>query len=154
MSKNSGRFAVPGIKRDAIESILSSLECDEEHTPANNPKHAAGRAKASFRSIPPVALAYLGAVHQSGADRYGSFNWGEAGVTASVYYDAILRHLLAWYAGEWEDPDSGLPHLAHIMAGCAIVIDCFELGNLEDDRPVGRTSLVKPVLDALSVKKV
>ena len=132
------------------EDTQKPVTCGQAH----NPKHAIGRAKASFRSIPPVALAYLGAVHQSGADKYTAFNWGEAGVSASVYYDAIMRHLLAWYTGEWEDPDSGLPHLAHIMAGCAIAIDCHELGNLDDDRPVGKTASVKPVLDALKSKNV
>lgn len=107
---------------------------------ASNPKHAAGTAKAPVHNIPPVAIVQEGAVMAGGAAKYGAFNWGEAGVVASVYYDAIQRHLFAWYTGEEIDPESGCPHLAHIRANCGILIDCIDKGLLEDDRPVGKTT--------------
>lgn len=106
----------------------------------NNPKHAAGKAKASLHCIPPVALVAEGAVMQGGADKYGEFNWGEAGVVASIYYDAILRHLLAWYTGEDDDPESRQSHLAHIRACAGILLDCNAKGLLADDRPKGKTT--------------
>ena len=112
---------------------------DEMSQQANNPKHAIGRTKQSYRCVPPVAFAALGTVMQGGADKYGPFNWGEAGVTATVYYDAALRHLIAWFTGQDLDPESGQPHLAHVMACCAILLDSTALGNLEDDRPSGST---------------
>lgn len=111
-----------------------------------NAKHAVGRAKWPFRHIPPVAIAYEGKVMAGGAEKYGSFNWGEGGVVASVYYDAALRHLLAWYTGEDIDPESGLPHLAHARACLGILLDCKERGILQDDRPVGRTASIADLL--------
>lgn len=108
-----------------------------------NPKHAAGRKKQPYRHIPPSALAALGRVMQSGAEKYGPFNWGEAGVTASVYYDAIKRHLESWYTTGRPDKESHENPMAHIMACCAIIIDCEGLGNMEDDRPIGKTTEVE-----------
>jgi hypothetical protein len=106
----------------------------------DNPKHAAGLSKPPVRHIPPIAIKLEGAVMQTGGDKYGPFNWGEAGVVASTYYDAIQRHLLAWYAGENLDPESGLHHLAHVRACCGIVLDCVGMDNVEDDRPRGKTT--------------
>ncbi|MDP3327199.1 dATP/dGTP diphosphohydrolase domain-containing protein [Parvibaculum sp.] len=116
----------------------------------NNPKHAIGRLKQPFRHVPPVALAALGRVmqgvpdaeHPGGALEYGAFNWGDAGVTATVYYDAIKRHLEEWFTSGSADRKSGENHLAHIMASCAILIDCEGMGNMDDDRPIGKTTPV------------
>jgi len=106
----------------------------------SNPKHAAGVKKSPMHFLPPAPMYAVGRVMAHGAQKYGAFNWGKAGVVASIYYDAARRHLDAWYAGETIDPESGEPHLAHVMACCAIVEDCRLLGNLMDDRPVGMTA--------------
>lgn len=100
-----------------------------------NPKHAEGRKKTPIRFIPPSALAAEGRVMQLGASKYGAYNWSESGVSASVYYDAAMRHLMQWYTGEDIDPESGQPHLAHVRACMAIIIDAAALGMLDDDRP-------------------
>lgn len=114
---------------------------DPHMDPSRNPKHEQGRKKAPMRHIPPIAIVREGNVFRVGADKYGAFNWGEAGVVASVYYDALLRHLLAWYTGEDTDPESGESHLAHIRACAGILLDCIEMGNMFDDRPIGKTAL-------------
>ena len=110
---------------------------------AVNPKHAAGRAKVSLRHIPPSVLAAEGRVADGGAAKYGPFNW-RGGVTASVYYDAALRHLLAWYTGEDIDPESGETPLAHVRCCMAILMDAQTMGVLEDDRPAGHTTTFNP----------
>lgn len=103
--------------------------------PDTNPKTAFGVQKPSFNCIPPVALIHLGAVCKNGAEKYGPMNWREHAVSFSVYYNAILRHLFAVLDGEWTDPESGEPHLAHVMAGAAIVLDAKANDKLNDDRP-------------------
>ena len=70
-----------------------------------------------------------------GARKYGAFNWRHGKVSASTYISALERHLLAWIDGEDIDPNSGKPHLAHMLASIAILVDAFEAGNLIDDRP-------------------
>lgn len=103
--------------------------------PDTNPKTAFGEQKASFHCIPPVALIHLGAVCRNGATKYGVMNWREHAVSFSVYYNAMMRHLFAVLDGEWLDPESGEPHLAHVMAGAAIVLDAKANDKLNDDRP-------------------
>lgn len=73
-------------------------------------------------------------VHKSGADKYGERNWRKSEILASTYEGAILRHFLAWASGEDLDPESGLPHLSHVRACCAIVLDSAKCGTLIDDR--------------------
>jgi hypothetical protein len=103
---------------------------------AVNPKTAAGAKKPSlFSVIPTAALLHLGEVMRVGAKKYGPFNWRETPVPAETYVDAIGRHLLSWQDGESVDPESGMSHLAHIMASCAILIDAEENQMLHDDRP-------------------
>lgn len=73
--------------------------------------------------VPPVALVALAEAMQNGADKYGKFNWRGTGVSRADYYAAMMRHLLAWAGGEEVAPDSGVSHLGHIMANCAILLD-------------------------------
>ncbi len=113
-------------------------EVAEERYPDNNPKTAYGRVKAPLHAIPPSALLHLGLAMEDGERKYGLFNWREKQVSASVYFDAAQRHLLAWWDGESHAEDSGVHHLAHVMACCAILIDAAETGRLNDDRgPAG-----------------
>jgi hypothetical protein len=41
---------------------------------------------------------------------------------------------MAWFSGEDIDPESGVSHLAHVMACCNIVLDAKEHGKLNDNR--------------------
>lgn len=100
-----------------------------------NPKEGVGSTKPSTVHVPSTALFALGEAHADGARKYGSHNWRDAGVRVSTYLEAIQRHLAAWKEGEEVASDSGVHHLAHVMACCAIVIDSQACGNLNDDRP-------------------
>lgn len=51
-----------------------------------------------------------------GAQKYGDNNWQNLEQFEDRYYAALMRHLVAWRKGEESDPESGLPHLAHVMA--------------------------------------
>ena len=101
----------------------------------SNVKTAAAAKKPKTSAVPPVAIMAIGAAMQDGADKYGLFNWRETQVSATVFYDAMMRHLNAWYNGENFALDSGIHHLAHLMAGAAIVLDATEQQVFNDDRP-------------------
>lgn len=102
---------------------------------ASNPKEAAGALKTPFRHMPVGVLYEDAAVFALGAQKYGDFNWRDTDVRGSVYYEAALRHLFAWFEGETDDPESGISHLAHVRANCAILMDACDHGSLLDDRP-------------------
>ena len=78
---------------------------------ATNPKDTLGIAKVPTHVIPPIVEAYLGLALMEGALKYGSYNYRDAGVRGSVYYDADGRHMKQWWEGEDLDRDSGLPHV-------------------------------------------
>jgi hypothetical protein len=99
-----------------------------------NLKTAAALNKPKLSDVPPVALFALGAAMSDGASKYGRYNWRETGTTASVFYDAMHRHLADWYNGEDFAHDSKVNHLAHIMASCAILLDSELHGSMNDDR--------------------
>jgi len=102
--------------------------------PDNNPKTAFGIKKPSNSFTPLGALRALGQVMEFGAKKYGRFNWRGTKVASSVYYNAATRHLNAWFEGEDIDPESGFPHLAHVMACAAIILDADEHKMQIDDR--------------------
>ena len=80
----------------------------------------------AFRAIVKV-LAF-------GAKKYAPRNW-EKGMAWSRPYEALIRHMTAWWEGEKADPETGFSHLWH--AGCCIVfLIAYELRGVgADDRP-------------------
>lgn len=107
-----------------------------ESTLKENPKYIQAQ-KDDKDPLEYLVWSVLGAdarVHKHGADKYGVCNWRVDAIKASTYVGAIARHLSAWSRGEDLDPDSGLPHLNHIRACCAVVLDSIEAGTLIDDR--------------------
>lgn len=109
-----------------------------------NPKDAVGSDKLPLHLWPATATAYgcLGLL--DGMLKYGRSNWRVAGVRLSIYVDAIQRHTNALFEGEWLDPDSGVPHVSHILACAAIIADAEAAGKLEHDEqfPGGYRELV------------
>lgn len=110
----------------------------------SNLKTAAATNKPRMSDVPPVALMALGAAMSNGKNKYGRFNWRETGSTSSVFYDAMLRHLVDWYNGEDFAEDSKVHHLAHIMASCAILLDSSLHGKLNDDREMKPSVVYNP----------
>jgi hypothetical protein len=118
-----------------VSGALGTLE-DRGVTISDNPKDRIGRMKVAMHSVPCRPLLEIGLAMMEGAIKYGDHNYRSAGIRASVYYDAAIRHLMAWWEGEDTDPDSGLPHLAKAMACLVVLRDGEIMGNRIDDRPI------------------
>mgnify|MGYP001616369773 FL=1 len=99
-----------------------------------NPKDVIGSSKLPLHLWPETAtvLGSLGLL--DGALKYGRSNWRVKGIRMSIYVDALKRHINSLFEGEDLDPDSGLPHEAHILACAAIIVDARAAKNLTDDR--------------------
>ncbi len=131
--------------------------CSIAETKATNPKDAIGCSKPPLSvipcavlfevaeaidptapilvSLPAPVLFELGLALLEGACKYGRHNYRSAGVRASIYYDAMYRHLLPWWTGEDIDPDSGLSHVTKAIACLVVMRDSMLIGNWHDDRP-------------------
>jgi hypothetical protein len=100
-----------------------------------NPKDTFGLKKVSISKIPPSSIIYEALAMMNGASKYGPYNWRDNAILASVYVDALYRHVFDWWEGEELAQDSKVPHLGHAKACLGLLIDAIETGNLKDDRP-------------------
>ena len=68
-----------------------------------NPKDALGIRKVPASTISAPVKLELGLAMMEGALKYGRHNYRDIGVRASVYYDALTRHIDSWWEGEDTD---------------------------------------------------
>lgn len=101
----------------------------------SNPKDALGIKKVPFSAVPANVVAEIAVGMAEGALKYGRHNYRVIGVRSSVYYDAALRHLMAWWEGEDIDPESGVPHVVKAITSLVVLRDAMLNNRLEDDRP-------------------
>ena len=102
---------------------------------SNNPKDMLAGRKVALGLLPGAGKIYGALAMAVGAKKYGAYNWRDKAVRLTVYLDAIERHLLALRDGEWKDLESGVPHMGHIIAGAAIILDANSIGKLVNDLP-------------------
>lgn len=60
-----------------------------------------------------------------GAKKYADNNWQKVENPRERYFAAAQRHIADWRGGEKNDPESGLPHLAHAVC-CLIFMMWFD----------------------------
>ena len=92
-----------------------------------------GAKLAELGAIDPLALHRLAEVAGYGGKKYARGNFMK-GYRWSLSYDAMQRHLGAFWGGEETDAESSLAHLAHAMWHCAALISFSERGLGTDDR--------------------
>lgn len=100
-----------------------------------NPKDIAAQSRVPLHLLPAVGRVHGAMACRDGAIKYGPYNWREKPISLMEYTGAIERHLLALRDGENYAEDSGLHHLAHIIATASIILDAQEACTLIDDRP-------------------
>lgn len=90
--------------------------------------------KPDFSLIPLSTLEDEARVWMYGKQKYAAWNWAK-GMAWSVPLACALRHLAAWQRGEDVDPESGLPHLAHVMCNIRMLTLYTKTYPEGDDRP-------------------
>lgn len=95
-----------------------------------NPKKIEGDKKVPLHLVPPQAVIWMAMAMKVGGENYGPYNWREDAIDIPTYYSAAMRHWMAVLDGEWIDPLSGQPHLAHAMACAGLVLDAHENDSL------------------------
>jgi hypothetical protein len=92
------------------------------------------QGKLPLHLLPPELLTEVAKVLEKGAIKYAPRNW-ELGMDWSRVYGSLMRHLIAWWGGEDNDPETGLPHVAHIATNAAFLVAYNARGVGNDDRP-------------------
>uniref|UniRef100_A0A6M3JYJ9 dATP/dGTP diphosphohydrolase N-terminal domain-containing protein n=1 Tax=viral metagenome TaxID=1070528 RepID=A0A6M3JYJ9_9ZZZZ len=95
----------------------------------------ADMGKRRYDLLPAEALESVVDVLTHGAEKYGDHNW-ETGLKFGRVFGAIMRHAWAWWRREEIDPESGLPHLAHVIVNGLFLLQ-YTLKKISgfDDRP-------------------
>jgi len=78
--------------------------------------------KLRYSLIPPISLKALATILTFGAEKYEKDNWQKLENPEERYTDALFRHLESYRAGERLDPESGYPHLWHMITNVAFLI--------------------------------
>jgi hypothetical protein len=101
-----------------------------------NPKTLHGQSSIPLSLFSSLGTAYGSLGKLNGKLKYGLSNFVATPVVASIYVDAIRRHLDKWMAGQENDSVDGVPHFAAILANVDILLCARAAGTLEDDRPL------------------
>lgn len=135
-TSNKEQSSVGPGERPRLQQEKTALERERKlATKDTNPKDAVGTAKAPMSCVPLPVVMELATAMMEGARKYGRHNYRVAGVRASVYFDALMRHMFAWFEGEDIDADSGLSHITKGIATLAVLRDAMMNDKWVDDRP-------------------
>lgn len=85
-----------------------------------------------FKSIEPLVR-----VLEFGARKYDDHNW-KKGLNKREILESMQRHIAALMDGEINDPESGLPHIGHIM--CNAMFYQYMADNGIDAPPLNKKS--------------
>lgn len=79
--------------------------------------------KLRYDLIPPECLRDIAAVLTMGSEKYTDNGWMKVVLTEPHRYRAaLMRHFEAYRAGESHDPESMLPHMAHVAVNAMILL--------------------------------
>lgn len=123
------------IPKDFSFELRTTKVIPDLKTKDTNPKDACGTKKVQMSTVPAEVLLEVAVALTEGARKYGRHNYREIGVRGSVYYDATLRHLMAWWEGEDIDPDSDLSHITKAITSLIVLRDAMINEKWTDDRP-------------------
>lgn len=92
-----------------------------------------GKKLAELGSLDPNSLLKVAEVAGFGSQKYDRLNYMK-GYEWSLSFDAMQRHLLAFWGGQDKDEESEMLHLAHAAWHCLTMISYVERGLGTDDR--------------------
>lgn len=97
--------------------------------------------KVPLELIPLIGLESAAAVFGYGAKKYAAWNWAK-GMPWSTVTGCMLRHLSAIQRGEDIDPESGLPHIGHLMCNALMLATFRE--TYPEGNDLGSAHLARP----------
>lgn len=118
------------MSKDLYKGLIADHDDIRPLRPKKAPakKNDLGKVDLSYLMDAPIAMESLCCVMQSGESKYGRDNW-KAHDNPKRLTAALLRHLMAWQNGEEVDPESGLNHLAHVLANSVMMAENFSDRN-------------------------
>ena len=100
--------------------------CLERHNRMSELGRKDDTTKPRWSLLPYGTIVQVIGVLEFGAKKYEVGNWKHVPDARTRYYDATMRHLEWWWLGQENDPESGLPHLAHAVC-CLLFLMWFDV---------------------------
>jgi hypothetical protein len=86
--------------------------------------------KLRWSLVPWACMEDVVRVLEFGAQKYADDNWQKVPGVRTRYFNAAMRHLLAWFMGESDDSETGISHLAHAIC-CLLFLAWFDKNKKE-----------------------
>jgi hypothetical protein len=118
-----------------IPLIQPGVFMAEIENPVTDTAKRFNSGKVRYDLIPTHLLEQTARVFEFGAKKYSEWNWAKPGMKWSTVIGCMKRHLAAIERGENLDPESGLPHLGHLMCNAFMLTHYMENYPEDDDRP-------------------
>ncbi|WP_051264719.1 dATP/dGTP diphosphohydrolase domain-containing protein [Nakamurella lactea] len=93
-----------------------------------------GTKLARYDLIPSEALRTVAELYGKGAEKYDDHNWAK-GYDWSLSFAALQRHAWQFWAGENNDEETGLPHMASVAFHALALITFMTEHPEYDNRP-------------------
>ena len=128
----------PVLAQESIVKLSAALNAERGIGDVNSDAKGSGArynaGKPDMSLIPLCTLEDEAKVWAYGKQKYAAWNWAK-GMDWSVPLACALRHIAKWQAGEENDEESGLPHLAHAMCNLRMLTLYAKTYPEGDDRP-------------------
>lgn len=124
-----------GFSDDPWQEATGTLKISSGETRITDPVSGGqkGSKLCQMGAVDPLALSEVGKVAGFGGIKYERYNFSK-GYKWSLSYDALQRHLMAFWGGEDLDDESKLPHLAHAAWHCLALLTFSLRSKGTDDR--------------------
>lgn len=124
------------VSTEFIENLVGRIGSDNwrEEAPAATEGVKFDDGKPRYDLVPLEIEEAIAKVLTFGAIKYGDRNW-ELGMRWGRPYAALRRHMAAWWGGEGNDPETGMPHTWHAACCIAFIVAFEARGVGTDDRP-------------------
>ena len=129
-------------RENAEKSIVLLDEVQKQIEKFNEPKRLSSdtttgirynQGKLRYDLVPVFAQEQYVKVLTYGASKYSQDNWRK-GLSWMSCVASLERHLASFKSGEDIDPESGLPHMAHVMCNAAFLSEFAKTHPELDDR--------------------
>jgi hypothetical protein len=108
-------------------AILDDLILSQDPDYTGGQKFDGGKLQYSL--LPTFALEDVVKVLTFGSEKYEPDNWKRVPDAKRRYFDAAQRHIWAYKAGEINDPESGVNHMAHAICCLMFINDLDNSGD-------------------------
>lgn len=111
--KDKYQINVDAVIYELTQLVLAEIRADPKKDFALRYNHGKPQwSLVHFGSLEPMVR-----VLEFGAQKYSTDNW-KSGFPDKKIMESMMRHLACMMDGEINDPETGLPHVGHLMCNC------------------------------------